>query len=236
MNSTFAKQRCAVAHNLLDNSRFEIAQEGYGGLHGTQAYACDRWKLVSGSVSHSDAGMSLNGTISQGISEAPSGPVTPAASAGTITYDASTNTVTLSTMQDTVIKWAALYEGIYTANTLPPCHPKGYMAELLACQRYYYPYKPSSTALSFPGWHYSTSSVRVALPLPVAMDISSSRVPTISLDTANVLILPEKKVPTSIQVTVVSPNMIMLTFGVTGTQHDLCAIRVNAPLVIIAPD
>lgn len=138
------------------------------------------------------------------------------------------NTVTL--------EWAGLFEGKYTADTLPPYHPKGYMAELLECQRYYYPYKPSSTALSFHGWHYSTSAVRVALPLPVEMDISSNRVPTISLDTSNVLVLPEKKVPTSIQVTVVSPNMIMLTFGVTGTQNDLCAIRVNAPLVIIAPD
>lgn len=30
--------------NLLDNSNFAIAQAGYGGTHGTQVYAADRWK------------------------------------------------------------------------------------------------------------------------------------------------------------------------------------------------
>lgn len=35
------------------------------------------------------------------------------------------------------IRWAALYEGSYTAETLPPYVPKGYAAELAECQRYY---------------------------------------------------------------------------------------------------
>lgn len=35
--------------------------------------------------------------------------------------------------------WAALYEGAYTAETLPPYVPKGYAAELAECQRYYLP-------------------------------------------------------------------------------------------------
>lgn len=34
--------------------------------------------------------------------------------------------------------WAALYEGSYTADTLPPYVPKGYTVELAECQRYYY--------------------------------------------------------------------------------------------------
>lgn len=36
------------------------------------------------------------------------------------------------------IKWAAIYEGEYTAETLPEYQPKGYGAELAECQRYYY--------------------------------------------------------------------------------------------------
>ena len=36
------------------------------------------------------------------------------------------------------IEWAALYEGSYTAETLPPYVPKGYTAELVECMRYYY--------------------------------------------------------------------------------------------------
>ena len=35
------------------------------------------------------------------------------------------------------IEWAALYEGSYTADTLPPYVPKGYAAELAECMRYY---------------------------------------------------------------------------------------------------
>ena len=33
--------------------------------------------------------------------------------------------------------WAAVYEGAYTAETLPPYIPKGYAEELTACQRFY---------------------------------------------------------------------------------------------------
>ena len=36
-----------------------------------------------------------------------------------------------------LIYWAALYEGTYTADTLPPYVPKGYAAELAECRRYY---------------------------------------------------------------------------------------------------
>lgn len=35
------------------------------------------------------------------------------------------------------ITWVALYEGEYTAETLPEYQPKGYGAELAECQRYY---------------------------------------------------------------------------------------------------
>ena len=36
-----------------------------------------------------------------------------------------------------VVEWAALYEGSYTADTLPAYQPKGYAEELVECQRYY---------------------------------------------------------------------------------------------------
>ena len=35
------------------------------------------------------------------------------------------------------VRWVALYEGEYTAETLPAYVPKGYAAELMECQRYY---------------------------------------------------------------------------------------------------
>ena len=36
-----------------------------------------------------------------------------------------------------LVYWAALYEGSYTVDTLPPYVPKGYAAELAECQRYF---------------------------------------------------------------------------------------------------
>lgn len=51
--------------NLLDNPNFAIAQAGYGGLHGTQMYAADRWKTVSVS-DVSVAGDELTFTASAG--------------------------------------------------------------------------------------------------------------------------------------------------------------------------
>lgn len=44
---------------------------------------------------------------------------------------------TESTGTAAVVRWAALYEGEYMAETLPPYVPKGYAAELAECLRYY---------------------------------------------------------------------------------------------------
>lgn len=35
------------------------------------------------------------------------------------------------------VEWAALYEGSYTAETMPEYHPKGYWAEFAECMRYF---------------------------------------------------------------------------------------------------
>lgn len=43
----------------------------------------------------------------------------------------------INTITEKTIVWAALYEGAYTADTLPPYQPKGYAVELVECQRYF---------------------------------------------------------------------------------------------------
>ena len=45
--------------------------------------------------------------------------------------------ITLSNLPACTIKHIALYEGEYTADTLPEYRPKGYGNELMECQRYY---------------------------------------------------------------------------------------------------
>lgn len=129
------------AYNYLDNSNFQIAQAGYGGTHGTQSYAADRWILSSGSVSYTAGeGLTLNGTIVQKLEKAPSDMsafVGTATGNASISYDALAKEVSI-TSSGGVLKWAALYDGEYTAENMPKYQPKGYAAELLECMRYYY--------------------------------------------------------------------------------------------------
>lgn len=52
--------------NLLDNPNFSVAQAGYGGMHGTQVYAADRWPKTDGSATFSAAsGGGLSIQVSQ---------------------------------------------------------------------------------------------------------------------------------------------------------------------------
>ena len=53
-----------------------------------------------------------------------------------------------STGTAAVVRWAALYEGEYTAETLPPYVPKGYAAELAECLRYYRKIKSDTQTFS----------------------------------------------------------------------------------------
>jgi hypothetical protein len=74
-----------------------------------------------------------------------------------------------STGTAAVVRWAALYEGEYTAETLPPYVPKGYAAELAECLRYYRKIKGDTQ--TFTG--YATGGVAYAfIPLTQAMRIA----------------------------------------------------------------
>lgn len=67
-----------------------------------------------------------------------------------------------STGTAAVVRWAALYEGEYTAETLPPYVPKGYAAELAECLRYYRKIKSNNETFS----GYATGGVAYAfIPL-----------------------------------------------------------------------
>ena len=68
-----------------------------------------------------------------------------------------------------VVRWAALYEGEYTAETLPPYVPKGYAAELAECLRYYRKIKANNETFS----GYAASGVAYAfIPLAQVMRIA----------------------------------------------------------------
>ena len=76
---------------------------------------------------------------------------------------------TESTGTAVVVRWAALYEGEYTAETLPPYVPKGYAAELAECLRYYRKIKANNE--TFAG--YAANGVSYAfIPLTQSMRIA----------------------------------------------------------------
>lgn len=161
-----------AAHNWLDNSDFCIAQAGYGSMHGTQKYACDRWYDTYGYGSFSfdesqgltiaygtnhaylvqkiDGASLLHGKsvtlacqlsdgtvyVNSGVFNSSGASFQIAVDSGktfTLYYDRAEFVVTSGSL---TVKWAALYEGSYTANTLPAYQHKGYAAELAECMRY----------------------------------------------------------------------------------------------------
>lgn len=72
--------------------------------------------------------------------------------------------------------WAALYEGEYTAETLPEYKPKGYAAELAECQRYYVPGTGDGT------WHVAhvtkSGYLTVVIPTLSEMRVKPTIVPS----------------------------------------------------------
>ena len=89
------------------------------------------------------------------------------------------NTVKNSTI---TVKWVALYEGAYTADTLPEYVPKGYAAELAECQRYYVRFQAASDAQFIPGGS-NGNNLYATLQVPVAMRLAS---PTLSYENINI--------------------------------------------------
>ena len=79
-----------------------------------------------------------------------------------------------STGTAAVVRWAAIYEGEYTAETLPPYAPKGYAAELAECLRYYRKIKADNE--TFAG--YAARGVAYAFIPLQTMRIKPSLVPS----------------------------------------------------------
>lgn len=75
----------------------------------------------------------------------------------------------------TGVRWAALYEGAYTADTLPAYVYKGYAAELAECQRYYLhvgsSYSDWLTVSYAQGW-----GIIMEIPSPMTMRATPSAV------------------------------------------------------------
>ena len=170
----YSAVRKAAPRNILDNSDFAnlVAQAGIGGNHGSIAYAADRWTLDSGTVSYAaGVGLTLNGTIRQKLEFPPTGETSAfvgmASGAASISYADGAVTITSS---GGVLKWAALYGGVYSAATMPDYQPKGYGAELAECQRYYY--SRNHLCILYPANKSNLGEYRGGITFPVEMRTS----------------------------------------------------------------
>lgn len=142
--------------NLLDNSDFTnpVNQRGQSTYATSAAYTIDRWLLEGTAcrvVSDSYVSIEANGYLVQRIQKNrislaktytlavkdSAGNIYVGDDAGIIFTDDGTYDFWSIKLKGREIVWAALYEGVYTAETLPPYTPKGYAAELAECQRYY---------------------------------------------------------------------------------------------------
>lgn len=153
-----ASQYYLHPRNLLVNSNFRnpVNQRGNTTYYAT-AMAIDRWELLEGTFSVADGYIST-GFVQQKLPfENLTGVYTIAAKRtdGTLlvysqeitssyvytevtpSFGAWGNGLVRITLPAGEYVWAALYEGEYTAETLPPYVPKDYAEELAACQRYF---------------------------------------------------------------------------------------------------
>lgn len=157
--------------NLLDNSDFRnpVNQRGASSYTGN-VYTIDRWALwwdgtTNGKLTINDDGITVTQWLFQNLENVDpdkeytfavstanglhvvSGKPSESATDGVISIVVN-EYVQVNIHNGGKLYWAALYEGSYTADTLPPYVPKGYGAELAECQRYYFEI-PSGGAFIF---------------------------------------------------------------------------------------
>lgn len=121
------------------------------------------------------------------------------------------------------IKWAALYEGEYTAETLPPYVPKGYAAELAECQRYFYKIN-STTNQGFGCSANSGKNALISIITPVPMRIK----PSIKVSNYGYIRGGgNSKLITGITVEDVNSNIIDLVAAVDSVAVGLAVVMIN---------
>lgn len=165
-----------------------VCQAGLNGLHGTTKYPMDRWISWNADVAFADGYITPGSPIVQrvdlnridasktytaaiclddGTIKYASG--TPSSDFGSYGLGVYASAISGSTWVIGVnaginVCWAALYEGKYTAETLPPYVPKQYTVELAECQRYYRRVEHTSNMVLFPAIAYNTKSLYGTLP------------------------------------------------------------------------
>lgn len=234
------------ARNLLDNSDFRnpINQRGQTSYTGN-TYTIDRWNLWSPNgklaAAVEDGCVRFWNGDTEGASFGQKFPTGTFDSEKSYTFAYMTTdgivrirnnpieryewgeavNIGLNPNETKLMVWAALYEGEYTAETLPPYVPKGYSAELLECQRYYVQFPQYFTMAG-----YRSTSNYGFIFLPTEMRVA----PTATFDTDNssaYVVAGSNSSITAITSVTWKRNGIRLTFTTAGELTNYRPINAN---------
>ena len=235
-----ANYRTAV--NLLDNSDFTnlVAQAGIGGNHGTVTYAADRWILDSGTVSYEEGvGLTLSGTIRQKLKLPPTGNTSAfvgmTSGAASISYADGAVTITSG---GGVIKWAALYEGSYTDENLPPFVAPDPVLEMLKCQIYCFVVNPDWASVHSGKTTGDGTGMLITFRTPVVMYGAPNSVPSVVVDNLGLVdfytVSGGIAGATNVAVQTSTQNGVSLLFATNGnvTPNTPCVARLNTRILL----
>lgn len=128
------------------------------------------------------------------------------------------------------LRWIALYEGQYTADTLPPYMPKGYETELRECQR-------DAVKLSrytiYPSAICSTNGTQTGIPLPIEMR------GTPSVESGNFVVYSEAgAAQTDFTFGVATSGMGFVRIDASKSGHGLsgAALRADTDIILAVAD
>lgn len=193
-----------VRPNLLDNAIFigggtgwgvfPVNQRGVSGTIRTPGYFIDRWKLVSGTVKITSAGLALNGTIAQILPSSIGSVYTATAltTTGIVTckYDGVSRTFTVTGTGQTFV-FAKLEKGLGqtaayqdTANSWIqlPQPESSYSTQLANCQAYYW----ESDGFSLNENDYiMTAGDNKFIKTNIRFPVQMNRIPTVTITSIN---------------------------------------------------
>lgn len=246
------------AANLLDNSDFRrpVNQRGQSSYSGNQ-YTIDRWRTYSSSaqiIVGSGFVTIESSALMQYLDADPAKVYTAAVrradggvvvASGTFAdgFGGATLGIRCSIANDKCrflmeavlgrVVWAALYEGAYTADALPAYVPKGFAAELLECQRYYYKV-PGYATVSYPGYCSSATNVRMTIQCPVPMRITPS-ISAAAVSNMEIYAAGNARPAGAVAVSRQDGNAVTLDVTSSGlTERAPCTVRFNTNVALIA--
>lgn len=128
--------------------------------------------------------------------------------------------------------WAALYEGTYSADTLPEYQPKGYAEERLACTRYFMvanAWRPIYGNVSWNG------QISLTVPTPVEMRINPTGTVIKGILYVNGVNIDINENPANVIKTSNGLQVVLSTKAEANAKHN-CAIEINDTAIYFSAD